>query len=54
MPLFEVAYLDGNKLPKIDSQEGFDQDALRIRCRWYWGGCLTNHRAIAKSTGADA
>lgn len=54
IPLFEVAFLDGRETPIIDTKEGFEQDGMLFRCRWYWGGVVPNHRAAALSTGLDA
>lgn len=49
IPAFEVAYLEGKKVPTIDSQTDFDSDALKTKATFVVGLCVPNHRAWVHS-----
>src|SRR6185369_1560665 len=42
IPGFEVAFLEGNKLPTIQSQTDFDTDALKTKATFAVGLCVPN------------
>lgn len=49
--IVELAYLDGQRTPVIETQQGFDVDGIKIRCRYDFGAGIVDHRGIARSLG---
>lgn len=47
----EVAYLDGNDMPYLEQQNGFDVDGLKFKVRIDAAVKWLEHRTTAKSTG---
>lgn len=48
----QFAYLEGNRGPVIETQDGFDVDGLRIKCRLDFGAGFVDHRGWYKNPGA--
>jgi hypothetical protein len=50
-PVFEVAFLNGNESPNLESQEGFEVDGMSWRMRHDWGVAPIGYRGIIKNAG---
>lgn len=51
-PVFEVAFLDGNQNPYLESQEGFTVDGMKWKVRLDYGVGAIGWRGIVKNAGA--
>lgn len=51
-PTIEVAFLDGNEMPYIDSEEGFTTDGVRWKVRLDYGVAAVDYRGAYKNVGA--
>lgn len=51
--IIELAYLEGQNGPVIESRIGFDVDGLEIKCRHDVGAKVIDHRGLFKSDGSD-
>lgn len=52
VPLLEVAFLDGNQTPYLESEQGFTVDGTRWKVRMDYGVSATDHRGGYKNAGA--
>lgn len=50
----EVAYLDGNSTPMLESTTGFTIDGVTLKCRIDAGVAPMDYRGMLKSTGASS
>ena len=48
----EVAYLDGNELPYIEQQQGFNVDGVATKVRIYAVVAPLDYRGLQKANGA--
>lgn len=51
-PTLEVAFLDGNEQPFIDSEEGFTTDGTKYKVRLDFGVGVVDYRSAQKNVGA--
>jgi len=51
-PTLEVAFLDGNEQPFIDSEEGFTTDGTKYKVRLDFGVGVVDYRGAQKNVGA--
>jgi len=51
VPTLEVAFLDGNQTPYIESEEGFTVDGVRMKVRLDYGVAATDYRGAYKNSG---
>ena len=51
-PTLEVAFLDGNEQPFIDSEEGFTTDGIKYKVRLDFGVGVVDYRGAQKNVGA--
>lgn len=51
-PTLEVAFLDGNEQPFIDSEEGFTTDGIKYKVRSEFGVGVVDYRGAQKNVGA--
>lgn len=51
-PVIEVAFLDGNQEPYLESQDGFDVDGSRIKIRHDYGIAAIDYRGGVTNAGA--
>ncbi len=50
---FEIAYLEGNRTPRIQSEMDFDTSAMKTKAEFEVGLCVPNHRAWVRSNGTS-
>jgi hypothetical protein len=50
-PVIEVAFLDGNELPFMDSQEGFRMDGVEWKVRLDYGVGAIDYRGAVTNAG---
>jgi hypothetical protein len=51
--ILEIAYLDGQEGPVVESRVGFDVDGLEIKCRHDVGAKVIDHRGLYRNDGSD-
>jgi hypothetical protein len=51
--IVELATLDGQEGPLVESRVGFDVDGLEIKCRHDVGAKVIDHRGLYKNDGSD-
>jgi hypothetical protein len=51
-PVIEVAFLDGQDTPFLDSEEGFGVDGVRWKCRLDFGVAVIDYRGAVYNAGA--
>ncbi len=51
-PVFDVAFLNGERAPYIEQQEGFEVDGMRWKIRHDFGVNVVGFRGIVKNAGA--
>jgi ATP-dependent Clp endopeptidase proteolytic subunit ClpP len=51
-PVIEVAFLEGETQPQLETEEGFDYDGVRWRVRYDYGVGAIGHRGAATNPGA--
>jgi len=51
-PVIEVAFLDGNQSPFLESDQGFSVDGIRWKVRIDYGVGAIGWRGVVKNAGA--